>query len=147
MKNVNELTNAISDVKCLWYHSCCCVGKLQLLSRKNVGFIERLPGPLYPFSTKPLVSANNTWRIVCDSWKTIFTVVMRVQLAYNDYLQIKKKKIDDSVDDRFLAYHFSKKSVLVSLVSENRNIFTSQSSFLMGYVCVGECLLMLAGIL
>ena len=72
---------------------------------------------------------------------------MSLQLAYNDYLQIKLKKIDGLVDDRFVALHFSKKSVLVSLVSDNRNMFTSHSSFLLGYVCVGECLLMVAGIL
>ncbi len=61
-------------------------------------------------------------------------------MKFDDYVQIKLKKITGEVGGKFESLHFSKRSVLVSVVSDNsRDVFAPQSSFLLGYMCISKC--------
>ncbi len=104
---------------------------------KPCGLIELAAPKLSPF--KSPVVLNNTWRIVCDHQKDVFVVLMSLHLSSEDYLQIKLKQISGDIGNRFHSLHFSKRSVLISIVADsNRDVFEQQSSFLLGYICVGE---------
>ena len=63
-----------------------------------------------------------------------------MHLKFDDYLQIKLKKLTGEIGDKFEYLHFSKRSVLVSIATNSsRDLFAPQSSFVLGYMCISKC--------
>ncbi len=121
----------------LAHHFFTHVGKIQR-KRQSYGFIELTQPEVSQFKSSNIL--NNTCRIICDAQQDVFIVLMSLHLSQDDYLQIKLKKINGEINDnRFHSLHFSKRSVLVSMVTNtSRVIYDQQSSFSLGYVCISK---------